>query len=69
MLKEAGGQVEVNRAHCPVVQNKACPAYACRADGKTSSLQKLETWLIVIAQLISIRERGFREVLSLKLAL
>ena len=30
--------------------------------GKTSNVWKLETWLIVIAQVIPVREKGFCEV-------
>lgn len=44
-----------NVSGCPyyqVVQNKACPARIRRVDGKASGLQTLETWLIVIDQLI-----------------
>ena len=33
--------------------------------GKTSNVWKLETWLIVIAQVIAVRERGFCEVFKI----
>lgn len=64
MLKEA--KREVTQAHCHVVLNKACPGYAWRAEVK-HQMWKLETWLIVIAQVIAVRERGFCEVLKLYL--
>ena len=36
----------MTQAYHWVAQNKACPAYACRAGVKIPSLQKLETWLV-----------------------
>lgn len=39
-------QEKVTQLNYQVVQNKTCPAYVCRADVKTSNLQKLETWLM-----------------------
>lgn len=43
MTRGAGGQGRVTQAYYHVVDNKACPAYACKANVKASDLQKLET--------------------------
>lgn len=34
---EAGSQGKVTQAYSQVVQNRACPAYACRVNGEASS--------------------------------
>lgn len=39
-MKEDGCQSKVTHAYYWVVQNKACPTYACRADIKALRLQK-----------------------------
>lgn len=44
---EAGGQGQVTQAYYQIVREwRMHLAYACKADIKTSSLQKLEAWLV-----------------------
>ena len=55
-MREAGGQGKVTQVYYEVVQDKAYPAYARRADiGLASSLQRLKAWLIQVPM------RGGRE--------
>lgn len=42
-MREAGGPSRMTQVYYGVVYNDVCPVYACRADVKTSSFQKLET--------------------------
>ena len=44
-MKEAESQSKVTGISLGY-PNKTCSAYACRANVKTSSLQKLEAWII-----------------------
>lgn len=45
-LRGPGGQGKVTQAQHPVVQNKACPAYAHWADVKAPNLRKRERWSV-----------------------
>lgn len=46
VMRETGDQGKLTQVYYWVIQNKACLAYACKADIEALSLQKLEAWLI-----------------------